>query len=91
MAWRGGAMFDKQTLRDLAETIVYVNFLLALLAIIALYDQRKVWEEETAEDDAWHNMIEGKLMALERKVAQMEALLAKAADDASPGPWDGHV
>lgn len=74
-------MFDKDRLRDLAETIVYVNFLLALLAIIALYDQRKVWDEEADEDNSWHDMVESKLGALERKIARLEALLGAAADD----------
>ena len=74
-------MFDKDRLRDLAETIVYVNFLLALLAIIALYDQRKVLDEESDEEDAWQNGIENRLAALERKIARLERLFAAVSGD----------
>lgn len=88
---RGGEMFDKQSLKDLAETIVYVNFLLALLAIIALYDQRKIWDAEVVEDNSWHNMIESKLLLLERKVARLESLLAGVVENEPKGQENSRV
>lgn len=67
-------MFNKDNLRDLAETILYVNLLLAILALIALYDQRAVNDADDAKENSWHERVDEKLEELALRIKALEEM-----------------
>lgn len=69
-------MFDRETLDDVAETILCVNLLLAVLSLIALYDQRRLRDGENATQKIWEGHQESQLEMLTLKVEQLEESIA---------------
>lgn len=68
-------MFDKDSLRDVAEVIVYANLLIAILAVIVLYDQRRVNDQGELADEEWQQAVEKQLKELNDKIDYLEECL----------------
>ena len=70
-------MFDKNTLKELTESILYVNLLLAILALIALYDQRRVNDEDDEVQKTWEENVDSKLEELNERLTKLENEIKK--------------
>lgn len=68
-------MFNRDDLHELAETIIYINLLLAILSVIALYDQRAANDREDDEDEKWQKEVDAKIEELELKIKKLEEAL----------------
>lgn len=74
-------MFDRDNLENLTETIIYVNLLLAILAVIALYDRRRL-DDEDDEDEKKHDQeLSDKIEELYKKIARLEARIESLANN----------
>lgn len=65
-------MFDKDSLGELTETIVYVNLLLAILAVIALYDRQRIDDEEDEAEQEHDEAVDHQIGELSRRVGELE-------------------
>lgn len=70
-------MFNKNELSELGELIVYVNLLLAILAVIALHDRSKVEDQDEEENEEKDKKIADEIARLNLRVAELEQKTAE--------------
>lgn len=74
-------MFDRDNLENLTETIIYVNLLLAILAVIALYDRRRLDDEDDEDEKKHDRELSDKIDELYKKIARLEERIESLASD----------
>lgn len=68
-------MFNKDGLSEMTEAIVYVNLLIAILAIIILYDRNRIDDEDQEKDEQHDKELHDTIEALTLRVVSLEKKL----------------